>query len=312
MSAFSYRQNQVQKQSQKLSQRQIQAINMLSMSSRDLKAEILKALEDNPALEIIPDRKGRSDSSYNGESRTSVNSDVYQQTLESTESYGETLQQHLVSQLDMMKTSPDEYDLTKRLIYNLDKNGCYGGMLAPESLIDKNRPLQNKRMLEHCISLIQQMDPVGTCCKTPEESLFVQAKIKGDASPLVLFILDGNLELLNPPEPDKVCRKVIDFRNKWHKKSFSSALIIDDLVLTPELAEKAIEYILKLKTGPCFCTAPFLLQVEQFCHIGRVEGPLEGVGLVGLLSIVHWSQALCPRFQVEQFAHLELGLELVE
>ena len=48
-------QQQVQKQVQKLSQVQIQALKFLAMNSRDLRDEIYKAIEENPALEIVFD-----------------------------------------------------------------------------------------------------------------------------------------------------------------------------------------------------------------------------------------------------------------
>ena len=46
---------QAQKQIQKMSQRQIQAVNMLAMSSKDLREEIYKAVQENPAIEIVKD-----------------------------------------------------------------------------------------------------------------------------------------------------------------------------------------------------------------------------------------------------------------
>ena len=53
----SQRQAQSQKQIQKMSQVQIQAMNYLAMTSRDLRQEIFKAVEENPALEIVADPK---------------------------------------------------------------------------------------------------------------------------------------------------------------------------------------------------------------------------------------------------------------
>ena len=53
----SQRQAQSQKQIQKMSQVQIQAMNYLAMTSRDLRQEIFKAVEENPALEVVADPK---------------------------------------------------------------------------------------------------------------------------------------------------------------------------------------------------------------------------------------------------------------
>lgn len=259
---FGFRQVQSQSQQQtfKLSQRQIQAIRLIGMGSRDLRNEIYRNVSENPALEITSDVKSRSVDSfvqrskdlekYSSSYSSSDKADSFQQILESKESRGETLQQHLLSQLNLVNLSKDEYDLSKALIYNLDKNGCYGSMLSPVSLLDKKRPLQNEKMLERCINRIQQMDPVGTCCKTLEESLFVQAKIAGDASALTLFLLDNHLDLVNPPVPEKIMKKLNQFKVDWHKKKFSTEIELDKLDINIQSVEEALKYILKLNPHP--------------------------------------------------------------
>lgn len=244
-------QQQTQRQVQRMSQRQIQAVNYLSMSAKDLREEILKAVSENPAIELVNDpisssydndfaQSAQSQSVRNG---TSSDSDAYLKALENNEDRPKTLQEHLIEQLNLTRLSSEEYDLCKSLIYNLDKNGCYGSMQAPESLLDKARPTQTIRMLKKCMDIIQRMDPIGTCCRTIEESLFVQAQILGDASPLTLFILDGHLDLLNPPQADKVLRNLQRFKQSWHEKAFAKHLPIDDIDLTEDDAEEAINYI---------------------------------------------------------------------
>ena len=222
-----------------------------------MREEILKNVNENPALEIVYDplttfQNHRQKESYSekinyGGTQTA---DAYQQVLESQENRGQTLQQHLMEQLNMTNVSPDEYELSQKLIYNLDSNGCYGSKLAPETLLNKARPVQNLKMLEKCIKRIQQMDPIGTCCKNLEESLFVQACVNADAPVLALFLLDGRLELLNPPEVSRVLEKGVAFRKEWHKKAFAGELAIDGLELDEDVVEEAIHYILQLNPRP--------------------------------------------------------------
>ena len=244
-----------------MSMQQIQALNFLAMGTQDLRSEIYKFVAENPALEIVSDPLSVSESqrvkkqnlreSYSSASYSdSTKSDAFQAILENTEERRETLQQHLMHQLNSMNISGDEYELSQKLIYNLDKNGCYGSMLNPETLLDVTRPAQTKKMLERCIERIQRMDPVGVCCKNPEESLFVQAKIEGNASVLTLFLLDGRLELLNPPEPSSILKKVYEYRKKWHQKAFAGALPIDSVSLTEQAVAESLEYILHLNPHP--------------------------------------------------------------
>ena len=266
-------QQQVQKQIQKLSQVQIQALKFLAMNSRDLREEIFKAVAENPALEIT--------GKYSNQTSTagSEASDTNQRAIESQADRGETLQQHLMAQLDLMKIPRDEYEICQKLIYNLDENGCYGSMLAPETLLDKSRPAQNKKLLEQCLDRIQRMDPVGTCCPTLEESLFVQARIAGDAPPLALFILDGHLEFLAPPQPDRLLKKVLEFQKNWHSKKFAQELPIDKITLDEDTAEEAVKYILKLNPRPAGEYISDTSKADYFrpdvvLTVDRVPGPV--------------------------------------
>ena len=258
------RQNQSQKQaqvqSQILSQQQIQALNFLAMPGRDLREEILSFVNENPALEIVRDPlsgnssifKNRIREDYSSKSSAAAyqKSQDAQAALEAAQDRAETLQQHLMNQLNLTKLPPDEYELCQKLIYNLDKDGCYGSRLAPESFLDKSKKNQNTAMLERCLDRIQRMDPIGNCCKNIEESLYVQAKINGDASPLTLFILNGHLDFLNPPFPEKILRRLNKFRQEWHSKTFATPIILDKLKLDEAEIEKTLLYIRQLNPHP--------------------------------------------------------------
>lgn len=239
---LSHVQKQSQKQVQKFSQVQIQGMSFLEMNSLDLRDEILKAASENPALKIVSDKFA-----HGGNSEAS---DKYQKALEATEAYGETLQEHLLHQLYSINLSEDEKELSEKLIYNLDENGFYGSNLAPEFLLNRSRPAQNVAMLNRCMDRIQKMDPVGTCCKNAEESLLVQAKLDDEAPVLALFLLDGHLEFLNPPEPVSILRKVEEFQTAWHKKAFASKLAIDDIDLNEDSVRDALGFIRTLNPRP--------------------------------------------------------------
>lgn len=251
-------QSQVQKQIQKISQLQITALKYLAMGNEDLREEIYREAGQNPAIEIVSDpwsSRGNGGNiwlkeDYSSNYRNPATSDAYQQILENHEDYGETLQTHLLHQLNSMRISDEENDLCTRLIYNLDKNGFYGSMLSPESFLPKKNPAVEKAMLERCLNLVQALDPVGTCCRNPEESLLVQGRLADNPDPLALFILDGHLDFVNPPEPAKISRKLNDFRDAWHKKAFAGSLVLDNLSLDEEAASDALKFILSLNPHP--------------------------------------------------------------
>ena len=62
-------QRQAQKQIQKMSQVQIQAVSFLAMSNRDLREEIYKTAAENPALQIVSDpRRSSANEKYSSTS----------------------------------------------------------------------------------------------------------------------------------------------------------------------------------------------------------------------------------------------------
>ena len=250
---------QAQKQVQKLSQVQITALNYLAMGNESLRDEIYRAVSENPALEIVKEpttdynqttrELERGSEIYSGYGNN-ADADTFQRMLENQEAYGETLQAHLLHQLNVMNLSEEENDLCTGLIYNLDKNGFYGSMLSPESFLPHKSPAERKILLERCLGLIQAMDPVGTCCRNPEESLLVQAQLSENPDKLALFLLDGHLDFLDPPEPAKIYRKLLDFRSSWHKKAFAGETVLDTIPLTEQTVEAALKFILSLNPHP--------------------------------------------------------------
>lgn len=237
MAGLSQKQTASQKQIQKLSQTQIQAVNFLAMSSRDLSREIYRIVDENPALEIV-------------RSPSTVDSDTYNKMLENSEDDRETLQEHLLSQINAMALSTDENAVCTALIYNLDKNGCYGNMLDPKTLLDKSRPVQDETMLEKCMKVVQSCDPVGCCCKNLEESLLVQAKLTGQADEITLFLLEGHLEFLDPPLVDRIVKKLTNYVNEMAGQAFGKKLPFEKKDVNEASVQKALNFILKLNPNP--------------------------------------------------------------
>lgn len=249
-------QRQTQKQTQRMSQKQIQAVRFLSLQSRDLRDEIYKFAEENPALEIISDESFYNSPSYERTSSSRLSSsngisaDEFQSALENSADDRESLQAHLTEQINMMRVSEAKKNVCISLINSLDKNGCLPALINPESFLDRSDPHQNKSFLKDCIKTVQSLDPIGNCCKSLEDSLFVQAEILNPDDKLALFLLDGHLEFLNPPHPDRILTKILDFQKEWHSKAFAAPLPIDQLTLSENAIEKSLKFILTLNPHP--------------------------------------------------------------
>ena len=215
------RTSQVQKQTQtqKLSQQQLLSIKLLAMGSQDLRQEIYDAAARNPALIITRDleSEGVKWASVSGVNSDNIliksaskagqeASDNFQKALEESPDLRQTLQEHLEFQFLSTSHSPAEEKLGLKLIWNLDSRGYH--ILAPVSLLDSSDKNQTEELLERTMKLVQQLDPAGVCCASVQESLFIQAKAREDAPESVLFFLDGNFEILNPPQPAKILKKL--------------------------------------------------------------------------------------------------------
>lgn len=262
-------QNMSQAQVQKMSQTQIMSLNMLAMSSADLRNEIYSYVAKNPALEIKSDSLETgvksshmeisasarfSDNTRYGTASSSGSqaSDNFQAALESNADEREPLADHLEHQLNSMKLTDEEKSLCLKLIYNLDEKGFH--ILAPISFLKTENPLHTEEFLSHCLNIIQNLDPVGTCTSNYRESLFVQAKISGVASDLSLFLLESHehFEFLNPPQPQKIQKKIAEYLSGQKKLKFNQkdgvSLSKDDFSI--EEIENSLDFIRTLDPFP--------------------------------------------------------------
>lgn len=284
-------QNASQVQVQRMSQKQIQAIKLISMNNTELRDEIYKFADENPAFEITDDsfsegikkvspsqKNNRLSSVHLGKASASGNemSDNFQKMLESSPDSRETLQEHLLAQARMSRLSDEEETLCEKLINNLDENGWH--FLEPRTLLDKNDKTKTEEFLNHCISIVQSFDPIGTCCKNIEESLEVQAKILQNKNPLVTFILHGHLDLISPPETEKAIRKMQAFVKSQEKMSFLPAEeTLDKSLITEKNVESAIDFIKKLNPRPAqgFDSGSQVQFVAPDCLVEKVSGKIE-------------------------------------
>ena len=253
-----------------MSQKQIQSLELLSLGAEDLRAAVYKAVEDNPALVITNDSlaqgadvakvsKGPIDYTHLSSSTTAAAreaSDNFQAALESKADERQSLTDHLLSQYHMLHLSKAELSLGEKLIHNLDCKGFH--MLAPDSLLDHDDPEQTEALLNKCLSTIQHLDPIGTCVKGTEESLYVQALTKqtlfssNKGYPLALLILDGHFAFLDPPKPAKIVKKISDFlAERSHLFGLSEKeLAYQKLEVTEDTVEAALDFIKTLDPFP--------------------------------------------------------------
>ncbi len=265
MAAMDFSQSQIQSQVQVLSQKQIQSLELLSLASADLRESVFRAVEENPALVITGDSFARGVDLKQGgafrdgtrtssrvSSAASLASDNFTAALEAHADKRQSLQEHLLSQFRVLPLSALELALGENLIRNLDSRGFH--VLSPVTFLTNGRKNyeKNQALLKKVMEIIQSLDPVGTCTSSTEESLLVQARLRGNASDFTLFILDGHLDFLDPPKADRVLLKFKMFKKEKEKLFGLSEKDQHYLSLTPdeEEVEKTLSFIRTLDPYP--------------------------------------------------------------
>lgn len=217
--AMEFSQNQQLTQQMHLSHQMLQSVNFLMMNHMELTANLYEEVQNNPALEIIRDAQLDIGAVLQRKKKKNLEetplykknppdaATQFQQFLENQADMTQGIQQNLWEQFTLTTTDSTKLAVAERLISTLDFRGFT--QVAPISLLDKNNPLETPELLKQVLAEIQNLDPVGCCTSGSEESLYVQAlsrwetedtdgenKLGKDATALVLFLLAGNLSLL--------------------------------------------------------------------------------------------------------------------
>lgn len=247
-----------QTQGMVMSQKMIQSISILAMSALDLREYLYREAEKNPAIEIAEDETSAAFEKSLGFSKTAGNarltakktagttaeSDAFQVFLENRPAPAGTIQEHLLSQLNLLSLTETEVGLCKKIIGNLDTRGFQ--FEPPERLLDPAIPGETPEMLGKCLGLVRGLDPAGTACAGSAESLFVQAQIRSDAPPLALFILNGRLSVLENRTPARIRKKLEALRLLADEKD--AVLAVGKI--TGKDIQEAVGYIRTLEPFP--------------------------------------------------------------
>jgi RNA polymerase sigma-54 factor len=196
----------IQEQRLKLSPQVIQAVKLMELPLLDLRDRIQEELEQNPALELVEDKstvsleeaaeprreeeeyfEASSDSGFSHR-RGIEASDERQRFIEGVLTRPETLQEHLLRQLQLEAIDDELHGICETLIQNLDADGFHKEPV--ETLFAAVPP-----RLGEALTLVRSLEPQGTCTGDYREALRVQIGLMRDAPPGIGEILE-HLEAL--------------------------------------------------------------------------------------------------------------------
>ena len=263
----------LQQQQQKLSPQQIQVIKMLEIPTMELDTRIKDEIEANPALEVEGEsnsdeqEKNETEDSQNQENDSNdddssevtetdknnefdiddyFNEDEYsnykysannsspdQDNKEVPFSGGNSFQENLKSQLELLDLTDDDMALADFIIGNIDEDGYLRRDL--ESIVDDILLLQNvattKTDLQRILKAIQTLDPAGIGATSLKVCLILQLERKERT-------------------PETLTAKAIleNYYEEFTKKHYDK--ILQGLEIEEEDLKDAIDIIIKLNPKP--------------------------------------------------------------
>ena len=213
------------------------AIKLLQLSRLELMDTIQTELEENPALEEVPDGTSTEQSTEPTEAATTESPEVKEVTIEDKiqedidwsnylDEYNtpgrvhhesedrdtprfeafiasnESLNDHLLWQFLMTKPDKEEESIASLIIGNLNKDG-YLDVSVEEIEITSGSPLEK---IEEVLSIIQTFDPIGVGARNLSECLLIQAKFLGLDDTLVIDIITNHLSNLEKKNYKAICK----------------------------------------------------------------------------------------------------------
>jgi RNA polymerase sigma-54 factor len=188
-----------------------QAIKLLQYNHLDMVQHVQEALLENPTLEVVPEADGSDNDAPAAlvNKSTEAQNDLLEQRngtegnidwekfleqmsdkgprqagtvggtihddlppIETNLTYGESLSDHLMFQLQMVKCGEDEARAAEAIIHNLDERGY---LQVPLEELGGDLALELEVMQE-ALELVQTFDPIGCGARDLSECLIIQAR----------------------------------------------------------------------------------------------------------------------------------------
>ena len=213
------------------------AIKLLQLSRLELMDTIRAELEENPALEEVPESTSVEQLTDQPDTSSTDASDTKEVTIEeklqedidwsnyldeyntpgrvhyesedrdtpkfeSFIAHKESLNDHLLWQFLMTKPNKEEEKIASMLIGNINKDGYL--QIATEEIAYTSSSLPEK--VEEILAIIQSFDPVGVCARDLRECLSIQAHVLGLENTIVTDIIEDHLPNLEKKNYKVICK----------------------------------------------------------------------------------------------------------
>lgn len=255
-------------QTQVLSQKMIQSMEILQMSCQELNEYIKEVALENPVVDIeegyeVTDKASdlvkklewldSIDERHRIYYRQEYGEDSEDKRLmDYSENIGEELSEYLLHQLLTVELTDLEYDVIQYMVYSLDSKGY-----IEEELSDIARRFDTTiAFVEKQLKLLQSLDPAGVCARNLGECLLLQLNREHEKDSIACTIVSEYLELLG--------------KNQLHVIAKKMKLPLEDII-------KACEHIKELnpKPGSGFDTRGYLKYITPDVTVVRLSNYYE-------------------------------------
>jgi len=247
----------------------VQLMRLLELSSTNLEQEILKEVEENPALEVDNDVEIQEHEYAEPEFENSLDDmddyydndeyDSYDCRLSEnfpskdssyytpTSSSDSSMQEYLLQQLSEFELSERDTLIAGYLIGCLDENGYLSvdiQNIVMDFLLTYNVQITNEEVESVLKNVIQQFEPAGLGARNIQECLYLQLNLKEETPTIVL------------------ARKILsDYFEFFAKKQYDK--LQHQLQIDNDSLKNAINEILKLNPYPVFLSSNFENKLNQ-------------------------------------------------
>lgn len=203
------------KQSQALSERMIQSVKILQMTTQELESYINDLALENPAMEVTEHPKESieeqrwsrfSQEDYYYRRQRHNNDDEFdpKSSWNIEGDTGETLYDFLWSQIMTEPLTQMEKNIIDFMLKSLDKKGY-----LTESVENIARWFQaDEAVVAAVLERLQALDPPGVCARSLQECLLLQLKTQGLLDPNLCRMIDECLELIAKSKFSAIAHKL--------------------------------------------------------------------------------------------------------
>ena len=220
-----------QQQLKQTAAQMVQLMHLVELSTTNLEQEILKEVEENPALEIDHDAEMQEQELLEPEFENNLDDlddyydndeyDSYDYRLQDTNrskeehyyfptaTYNTSFQENLLQQLHEYELSERDFLMAEYLIGCLDENGYLSvdiHNVVMDFLLTYNMQTTNEEVENILTTVIQQFEPVGVGARNIQECLMLQLNLKSETPTIVLAknILNEHFDTFTKKQYDKL------------------------------------------------------------------------------------------------------------